>query len=296
MNGALTLQRQPRSAERPPVAGVNKDPKLIRPVRSVLRTADLARVPILSAVTRATRTTSSDGLVERLGRPASTRWWYVAWLRAGHFARRSCPPPSSTSRRDQDAHRRGVREPCSRNLYRVLCPQCRRIDETEIVETSGESVSYRCQSCGLENRQPVSRLCGKLSWKLDCAARWKLYRVDTEVVLRRRTSPTRHAQRLDAGVPAVLRQPHPSIVGYGDLRMNPPARASSTSCAADPGEAPADRALHSDLTSPRTSSEHFANSFEIDTGVVPSRATRVESFPARRWRSFPTNAVPSLPA
>jgi lysyl-tRNA synthetase class 1 len=68
-----------------------------------------------------------------------------------------------------------------RNLYRVQCPQCSCIDATEITAAAATAVAFQCKRCGLETRQQPASLRGKLSWKLDCAARWNLYRIDTEV-------------------------------------------------------------------------------------------------------------------
>ena len=68
----------------------------------------------------------------------------------------------------------------AQNLFRVQCPQCQCVDATSIT-TVDDRVGYRCARCGLEATEPPAALRGKLNWKLDCAARWNLYRIDTEV-------------------------------------------------------------------------------------------------------------------
>jgi len=66
------------------------------------------------------------------------------------------------------------------NLFRVQCPQCQCVDATSIAGVA-DVIAYRCARCGLEASEAPTALKGKLNWKLDCAARWNLYRIDTEV-------------------------------------------------------------------------------------------------------------------
>jgi lysyl-tRNA synthetase class I len=67
-----------------------------------------------------------------------------------------------------------------RNLFRIKCLRCGRIDKTSIASVEYGTVSYRCEPCGKELKQPYRELVGKLSWKLDCAARWNIYDIDHE--------------------------------------------------------------------------------------------------------------------
>jgi hypothetical protein len=248
--------------------GVNKDPKLIRQFEAFCG-RPICEVPDPFGCHESYSDHFKDGLVERLGRlgihPVVVDVHRV--YERGHYG-----PFVSTTFEHYDEIKTRIAAECEnytlRNLYRVLCPQCRRIDETEIVETSGESVSYRCQSCGLENRQPVSRLRGKLSWKLDCAARWNLYRVDTEVF-----SKAHLADKGTLNVSTLVSRQFfgnhtPSIVGYGDLRMNP--RLSGRLLDILPPvlvKRLLTERLHSDLDLTADFIEHFANSFEIRPGM-----------------------------
>jgi hypothetical protein len=67
-----------------------------------------------------------------------------------------------------------------RNLIRIKCPHCKRIDQTSIHSILSGVVSYVCEACGRTQSQPSQEVIGKLSWKLDCAARWNIYEIDFE--------------------------------------------------------------------------------------------------------------------
>jgi len=107
-----------------------------------------------------------------------------------------------------------------RNLFHVQCPKCLRIDGTEIEQVEPGAVAYRCARCGLDTRQDPGTLRGKLSWKLDCAARWNLYRIDTEVFSKDHLGEkgTLNVSRL---VSLHFYGGHvPEIVSYGALRIS----------------------------------------------------------------------------
>src|SRR5207237_1346098 len=65
-------------------------------------------------------------------------------------------------------------------LFRPRCPKCQCIDATEVVEVAEAHVSFRCERCDTLHHDDWRGVRGKLSWKLDCAARWNLYAIDTE--------------------------------------------------------------------------------------------------------------------
>lgn len=71
-----------------------------------------------------------------------------------------------------------------KHLVRLQCERCRRIDSTTLTRVEAASVSYDCERCGYRGAWPREEMAAKLSWKLDCAARWNLYEVDTEVFSR----------------------------------------------------------------------------------------------------------------
>jgi hypothetical protein len=65
-------------------------------------------------------------------------------------------------------------------LYWALCPHCRYIHETRILGVSDENVTVHCEHCARTSEISFSQLQGKLNWKLDCAIRWLLFKVDVE--------------------------------------------------------------------------------------------------------------------
>lgn len=67
-----------------------------------------------------------------------------------------------------------------KNLFRVKCPGCHHLDETNISEVAGRIVHFHCSRCGSQ-KMDYREIKGKLSWKLDCAARWNIYDIDTEI-------------------------------------------------------------------------------------------------------------------
>ncbi|GEM_PF-1319409 len=66
------------------------------------------------------------------------------------------------------------------DLFRAKCPKCLCIDATHIKEVKGQVIRFDCERCGTSSRQETTEIQGKLSWKLDCAARWNLYKIDIE--------------------------------------------------------------------------------------------------------------------
>ena len=67
-----------------------------------------------------------------------------------------------------------------KNLFRAQCQKCNCLDATHINEFSNDYVSFYCERCDTSQTQHIDELNGKLSWKLDCAARWNLYDIDIE--------------------------------------------------------------------------------------------------------------------
>jgi len=68
-----------------------------------------------------------------------------------------------------------------RSLYRPQCPRCSCIDATRVLAVEGAIVRFDCERCGHVASADIAEIRGKLSWKLDCAARWNLYGIDLEV-------------------------------------------------------------------------------------------------------------------
>jgi tRNA synthetase class I (K) len=68
-----------------------------------------------------------------------------------------------------------------RTLFRPQCPRCHCIDATRVQAVQGGTIRFDCERCSHAASADMAEIRGKLSWKLDCAARWNLYGVDMEV-------------------------------------------------------------------------------------------------------------------
>jgi len=107
-----------------------------------------------------------------------------------------------------------------RNLYRPQCPHCLCVDATRVQEIEGGVLKFDCERCGHGTRAELSELKGKLTWKLDCAARWNLYGVDLEVF-----SKVHVAERGTLGVSRFISSEFfggrlPSTVTYGPILLD----------------------------------------------------------------------------
>ena len=69
----------------------------------------------------------------------------------------------------------------NRDLFRARCRRCLCIDATTITDVRGRDIRVACARCGADTLEGIEDMQGKLSWKLNCAARWNLYRIDSEV-------------------------------------------------------------------------------------------------------------------
>jgi len=67
-----------------------------------------------------------------------------------------------------------------KNLFRAQCPTCNCLDVTNINKINDSDITFNCERCDTSHTQHIDELQGKLSWKLDCAARWNLYDIDIE--------------------------------------------------------------------------------------------------------------------
>ncbi len=107
-----------------------------------------------------------------------------------------------------------------RNLYRPQCPGCLAIDATNIIAVHGEDIRFHCERCGRSSISNAAEIKGKLSWKLDCAARWNLYSVDLEVFSKAHVS-----ERGTLGISQFISREVfggavPAAVSYGGVKMD----------------------------------------------------------------------------
>lgn len=63
--------------------------------------------------------------------------------------------------------------------YNPICSNCGRINTTEAYDHQDDSVFYRCQ-CGNEDQMKITSGAGKLTWRVEWAARWKIFGVNCE--------------------------------------------------------------------------------------------------------------------
>ena len=72
--------------------------------------------------------------------------------------------------------------------FQVICEKCNKLGTTKVFEWDGEKVSYRCEpdlvawakGCGYEGKVSPFGGTGKLPWKVDWAAHWKVIGVTIE--------------------------------------------------------------------------------------------------------------------
>jgi len=75
------------------------------------------------------------------------------------------------------------------DLFRLQCPSCQSLDATSVVAVHGDEVTFACRRCGGKERHPWREVRGKLTWKLDCAARWNLYGIHVETFAKAHVAP-----------------------------------------------------------------------------------------------------------
>ncbi len=60
------------------------------------------------------------------------------------------------------------------------CTSCKRIDSTRVLSFEGEYVYYKCSACGHEGKVSVSSWAGKMPWRVEWPAKWRLFEVTCE--------------------------------------------------------------------------------------------------------------------
>jgi hypothetical protein len=95
------------------------------------------------------------------------------------------------------------------------------VDATNILHAGASEVRVSCERCRHSESVAPGELVGKLSWKLDCAARWNLYGTHVEVF-----SKAHLADLGTLGIARLMSQEYfggvcPEIVPYGEVRLDP---------------------------------------------------------------------------
>lgn len=63
--------------------------------------------------------------------------------------------------------------------YNAICKNCGRVNTTYAYDFQGDTVYYRCE-CGNEGEVDIPSGEGKLTWRVEWAARWKIFRITCE--------------------------------------------------------------------------------------------------------------------
>lgn len=109
----------------------------------------------------------------------------------------------------------------TQTLFRAQCPKCRRLDSTEVRRVTTAEISFRCERCETDTTQGLAEVRGKLTWKLDCAARWNIYGIGTE------TFSKAHFEDLGTiRVAGFMSENYyggriPRVIKYGGVEMTP---------------------------------------------------------------------------
>ncbi|HEC96156.1 MAG TPA: lysine--tRNA ligase [Euryarchaeota archaeon] len=64
--------------------------------------------------------------------------------------------------------------------YLPQCKSCKRIDKTEVTGFDGYKIYYRCNACGHEGSVDIRGWGGKMPWRVEWPAKWKLFGVTCE--------------------------------------------------------------------------------------------------------------------
>ena len=63
--------------------------------------------------------------------------------------------------------------------YNPICEKCGRVNTTTAYAFNGDKVSYKCE-CGHEGEMDITEGNGKLTWRVEWAARWKIFGITCE--------------------------------------------------------------------------------------------------------------------
>ncbi len=63
--------------------------------------------------------------------------------------------------------------------YNPICEKCGRVNTTTAYDYQGDTISYKCE-CGHEGEVDFKTGNGKLTWRVEWAARWKIFNVTCE--------------------------------------------------------------------------------------------------------------------
>lgn len=105
-------------------------------------------------------------------------------------------------------------------LFWPICAGCGYIDSTKVEKVEGEDVTVSCSRCQGNQVQPLDSIAGKLNWKLDCAARWRLFNIDAEAFSQPYLEPHVGSFHIAQALSAEFFGGHPVFpLTYGQVKM-----------------------------------------------------------------------------
>lgn len=81
-------------------------------------------------------------------------------------------------------------------LFTPVCPSCGFMDEAALLKADSTSAEIVCGRCDQIHTADMSALRGKLSWKIDCAVRWALFKVSVEPFTKQYLEPKAGSYRV----------------------------------------------------------------------------------------------------
>ncbi len=165
-------------------------------------------------------------------------------------------------------------------LFWVLCPICGYIDETDIIHTAHRTVTCYCARCDQTMVIGFDELQGKLNWKLDCAVRWAMLKIDAEAFSKAYLEPRTGTFPIAQALSQEFFGGHPVVpLHYGLVQME--KKLSLTLLDALPP-----RVLRSMLV------EHPAADIRLSRDLVVTVASRCEVLPDMTYLDFVKQVLP----
>jgi hypothetical protein len=165
-------------------------------------------------------------------------------------------------------------------LFWVLCPKCGYIDETHIMKVANRTVTCHCARCDQTTVIGFDELQGKLNWKLDCAVRWAILKIDAEAFSKAYLEPQTGTFSIAQALSQEFFGGHPVVpLHYGLVQME--KKLSLTLLDALPPHP-----LRSMLV------EHPAADITLSRDLVVTVASRYEVLPDMTYLDFVKQVLP----
>lgn len=108
-----------------------------------------------------------------------------------------------------------------KKIFWPLCPQCLKIDQTDIVRISKDRVTVKCNSCSHRFTESLRDIKGKFSWKIDTAIRWNVFKIDFEPYSKAYLDPDVGSYFIAKKISEeFLDGYYPEVISYGQIIMD----------------------------------------------------------------------------